>query len=285
MEEKEENFNKIHQFLRQELSIEERKTFENEVNKNPVLMKAVATQRRIKVGLKVNNYKAQFKAIHTKLQNENALPDLEFENYQSEAKIIKVSSNKSFVKYSALAASIILLIGVGLFLFTKKETNEQLAKQNTFIKGRDKDEKNIITPIDKQSKEQLTKKDIPKKGLDFQKEFAQNFDSIPKIESPFNTEKFGVSPTKINAWEADTLLLRKGISLLVVRQTKAAIEILRKSENSHFKEIKSQSAWYLALAYLQENNKDFLRKQLEKNIANKDLLYTEKSRKLFERIK
>ena len=57
----EELFNQIHAYLRGEGSPEERTAFEQQMNQNPELAQEVASQKRIKAGLKANENKRKVK--------------------------------------------------------------------------------------------------------------------------------------------------------------------------------------------------------------------------------
>ena len=111
MELNEDIFNQIHEYLNDDLEFEKRQKFEIQMNQNPVLAQELATQRRIKSGLKVNDYKRQFSNIHAQLKQDNALPVFE------EKLLINLNSSKSNLRYFAYAASIILMLCVGLFYY------------------------------------------------------------------------------------------------------------------------------------------------------------------------
>jgi hypothetical protein len=273
MELNEDIFNQIHQYLNEDLAEDERQKFEIQMNQNPVLAQEVATQRRIKSGLKVNNYKQQFSNIHSQLKQGNALPVFE------EQSVIKVNSSKSNLRYFAYAASIILMLGVGLFFYLKPVTTEPLAKIKTskpLIKTQQPDEVEIAD----------VKKPINKpESVDYDKILADNFVPKPVIENPFSSEKLGVSPSKIATWEADTLNLRKGIHYLETKKTQNAIEAFQKLKLSKFENIKFHAEWYLALTYLQEKDIIKAQKQLKIIAASESHIYSKKSKALLKSLK
>lgn len=274
MELNEDIFNQIHQYLNNDLEVEERQKFEIQMKQNLALAQEVATQRRIKSGLKVNDYKQQFSNIHAQLKKENALPFFE------EKPVIKLESRKSNIRHFAYAASIVLMIGVGLFFYLKPDPIE-LA--NTKVKAKEPSVKTI-----KPDKVEITdvKKPINKPVLiDFNKIYANNFVENPVIESPFSNEKYGVSPGKIAEWEADTLNLSKGIHYLETKKTQNAIAEFQKLTSSKFESLRFNSDWYLALAYLQEKDIINAKKQLNTITRSEKHIYFKKSKNLLKSLK
>ena len=265
----EDIFNQIHQYLNDDLKVDERQKFEIQMNQNPALAQEVVTQRRIKSGLKVNDYKQQFSNIHAQLKKDNELPVFEGKP------VIKLSSSKLDLRYFAYAASLILMIGVGLFFYLKPAITEPLANTNV---------KPLIKAV-KPNKVEIAKADKPiikPKTIDYNKIFANNFVKSPVIDNPFSTEKLGVSPSKIATWEADTMNLRKGIEYLEAKKPQYAIDEFQKLSTSKFENIKSHGDWYLALAYLQEKDIIKTKKQLTTIIKEEKHTYYKKAKSLLK---
>lgn len=274
MELNEDIFNQIHQYLNNDLKVEERQKFEIQMNQNPALSQEVATQRRIKSGLKVNDYKQQFSNIHARLKKENALPFFE------ENSVIKLESRKSNMQYFAYAASIILILSVSLFFYLKPDPIELV---NTKVKTKESSIKTI-----KPDKIEVAnvKKPINKPvTIDFNKIYTNNFVKKPAIESPFSNEKFGVSPSKIVAWESDTLNLREGLEYLDVKKTQNAITQFQKLTFSKFENIKFHADWYLALAYIQEKDITKAKKQLTTIAESNEHNYSKRAKELIKLLK
>ena len=130
-------------------------------------------------------------------------------------------------------------------------------------------------------KEQINKP----KTTDFNKIFATNFIKKPVIENPFSSEKLGVSPSKIVAWETDTLNLRKGLDYLDVKKTQNAITEFQKLTFSKFLNIKSHADWYLVLAYIQEKDIINAKKQLTTIAENDEHNYSKRAKTLIKLLK
>ena len=269
MELNEDIFIQIHQYLNEDLGEEERQKFEIQMNQNLALAQEVAIQRRIKSGLKVNDYRQQFNDIHVQLKKDNALPVFERKS------VIKLNSSKLNLRYFAYAASLILMIGVGLFFYLKPVAIEPLA--NTNLKP--------LIKASKPDKVEIAKGDKPiikPKTIDYNKIFANNFVKNPVIDNPFSTEKLGVSPSKIATWETDIMNLRKGIEYLEAKKPQYAIDELQKLSTSKFENIKSHGEWYLALAYLQEKDIIKAKKQLKTIVDNEKHIYYRKAKSLLK---
>ena len=283
MELNQDLFNQIHQYLNQEFGTEEHKKFEIQMNQNPALAQAVTTQRRIKSGLKVNDFKQQFINIHSQLKKENVLPIFRENTFADENSIInlKPSNLYSILKYIAIAASLILMIGGGIFIFEKQQMDKHFAQQKIKI--------NSPTPSSKREKSTEianTKKPIIKtKSIDFNKIYATNFVKIPVIESPFSSEKYGVSPSKIALWESDTVNLKKGIMYLEIGKTQDAINEFNNLAVSRFENIRFHADWYLVLAHLQAKDMVKVKRQLAMIIGNENHIYLENSKKLSKSLK
>ncbi len=275
MELSEDIFNQIHQYLNNTLAEDEHKKFKNQMNTNPALAEEVATQRRIKAGLKINNYKQQFKNIHTQLKNENALPIFE------EKPLFKKEASTFKWHYFAYAASITLIIGVGFFFYQKQastESEEQVAttKDNTTKQAVKTDKGNNIELAEI---EKPFKKNTP---INYNKIYTDNFTDSPVIDSPFSSEKYGISPSKIASWEADTLSLRGAINYLKTGKNQDAQAELQKLRNSKFDNIRFHSDWYLALVYLHQKDGIRATEILKKIRDDKQHLYAKKAEQILK---
>lgn len=283
MELNEDLFNQIHQYLNEEFDIEEHKKFEIQMKQNPALAQEVASQQRIKSGLKINNFKQQFINIHLQLKNENMLPIFEENSFANESNIIRTKfiNSHSKLKYFAIVASIVLVICGGIFIFTKQQLTEQIAQQKNKLK--------TITPslkIEKTTEIATVKKNLIKnKLIDFNKVYAINFVKNPVINSPFSSEKYGVSPSKMALWDADTLILKKGIMFLKSGETQNAIHKFKTLSVSKFENLRFHADWYLALAYLQAKDIIKVKRQLAMINENKNHIYLENSKTLLNSLK
>lgn len=269
MELNEDIFNQIHLYLNEDLEEEERQKFEIQINQNPELAQEIALQRRIKSGLKVNNYKQQFSNIHSQLKQDNLLPFFE------EKTVAQLNTTHSNWRYFVYAASIVLIISFGLFFYLKPHPTKQLANNNPKPSIKlSKPDKVEIAKSDK-----IINKTAP---IDLKELFVNNFNNKPAIAPPFLSEKFGISPSIMAAWDADTLILRKGVEYLEITKTQSAIDEFQKISISKFENIKFHADWYLALAYIQKKDLLKAKKQLNLIIANEKHSYLKESKALMK---
>ncbi|GAB3169296.1 anti-sigma factor [Telluribacter humicola] len=296
MELSEEMFNQIHAYLGGEGTVEERSAFEQQMNQSPALAREVATQKRIKSGLKINEYKTQFEGIHAQLKAEGSLPivntTLEKEVVGEEErneKVLPTTSYRSLWRYVAAAASIIVVIGVGWWVYnsTDESPREMVAQdkkpqtnQNTTSEpGTTSPESDPLdTPATSTPSAQAP--DLP----DTQQLFADAFDSTPDISSPFANDNLGVSPGSVARWQSDTATLHAGIRLLQKGQGASALIQLEKAEKSTNKDIRDHAQWYIALTMLQGGQTGLVSQRLEQIALDTNHPYQERASILLRKL-
>lgn len=282
----EEIFTQIYQYLNGELSQTEKDYFEELLRLNKNIANEVALQKRIKAGLKSNEYKNKFKEIHAQLHSENLLPSFEQEILGTEKNIISHQHSLKLLnwQYFAFAASFILVFGISFYFFTIEKSTEQLVQKNDKKGIPDSVKISLIEPVKKEvfakTNEQKQQADKPIKQL-----FSKYFNRIPTLESPFSSKKFGVSPNKFMKWEADTTALQQGINLLSEGKAKAALAIFETLSSSIFEPVKQQAEWYTALAQLKRAKLVETLAQLEKIIILEKHPYHAKAKKMLEDLK
>jgi hypothetical protein len=281
MELSEETFNEIHRYLSGAGTQEERADFERRLETDEILAAEVRTQRRIRSGLKANEYKKLFKEIHAELQSEGALP---INPQPGEKREISI-----WWPYMAAAASVLLAIGlIWYFNSTPKNTPiasetppiEKPAIQDTSIRiepAKTPDTTKTITPKEKPARP--TAPNVIKSDF-----FADYFNANVTLESPFPKEKLGISPSAFRQWRSDTAHVYEGVRYLAQLESKLALQELAQVENSRFSQVKIQTEWYIALAYLQQNDLKNCKEQLKKVIANPENTYSRQAMELLGKI-
>ena len=291
MELSEETFHEIHQYLSGQGTPEERAAFEGRMNADTELASEVASQRRIRNGLKANEYKKFFKDIHTQLQSEGALPA----NPQAgndEAKIVPLvpeNHSKTGVRWPYLAAAASVLIAVGLvWYFNFTPENTQVASdtpatptvQDTTTTQAKPGE---IPDTAKNNAPVQPAKPAPA-SVNANEFFAAYFDPRVEIDNPFSQEKLGVSPSAMAQWRSDTARVQQGIRYLAKREAALALQEFGQVETSRFRQLKSVASWYKALAYLQQNDLKNCKKQLKTVMADPDNAYSKQAAELLAKI-
>ena len=291
MELSEETFGEIHRYLGGHGTPEERAAFENRLNADQELVNEVASQRRIRNGLKANEYKALFKGIHEQLQSEGALPG----NTQAENDGVKIvplapaSQSRVSARWPYLAAAASVLIAVGLvwyFNFTPKnaqvasDTPKTPAVEDTNIKAQPNEGTDTVktnAPLQQPSK--------PAPAIVNTSEFfATYFDQNAVLESPFSKDKLGVSPSAIAQWRSDTARVQQGIRHLAKREAALALQEFGQVETSRYQQLKGVASWYKALTYLQQNDLKNCKEQLKKVTTDPENTYHKQAGELLAKI-
>ncbi|SEJ85066.1 hypothetical protein SAMN05216327_12528 [Dyadobacter sp. SG02] len=290
MELSEETFHEIHQYLSGQGTPDDRAAFENRMNADKELTEEVASQRRIRNGLKANEYKALFKDIHAQLKSEGALPD----NPQPENDDVKVvplapHSPKENARWRYLAAAASVLIAVGLVWYFNSGPKSTEVASDTPETPVVKDTATQVLP---EERPDTTKTNAPVQQpaqpaparVNASEFFATYFDPNATLESPFSQEKLGVSPSAIAQWRSDTARVQQGIRYLAKQNAALALQEFDQVETSRFQQLKGTANWYKALAYLQQNDLKNCEAQLKKVIADPENTYHKQAGKLLAKI-
>lgn len=287
MELSEETFHEIHQYLSGQGTPEGRAAFESRMNADEELAREVASQRRIRNGLKANEYKALFKDIHTRLQSEGALPgSQQAENDDTKILPLTPDNAKTSARWPYLAAAASVLIAVGLVWYLNFGPEKaQVASDTPAVKD-------TVTQTQPTERPDTVRNNAPvqepvKKApaaVNASEFFAAYFDPNTALENPFTGEKLGVSPSAIAQWRSDTAYVQQGIRYLVKRETTLALEAFGQVETSRYRQLKGVADWYKALAYLQRNDLKNCQEQLKKIIADPENNYNKQAGELLAKI-
>lgn len=274
MELSEETFHEIHQYLSGGGTPEGRADFEKRMHADEALANEVATQRRIRNGLKANEYKNLFKDIHTQLQNEGVLPASTGQDDPEQGKTIPLHpEGRPTLRWPYIAAAASILVALGLvWYFNSLPENAPIAsdvpaaeKPADTVTQMQPEVKpgNAKTPPIEQKKPKTVPATVDK--TDF---FADYFDEKVELESPFSKEKLGLSPSAFRQWRSDTAHVHQGIRFLAAHDSEMALQELRQVETSRFPQVKGIAGWYIALAYLQQNDLKNCVEELKKVVAD-----------------
>ena len=287
MELSEETFHEIHQYLSGQGAPEERAAFENRMNADEELAREVASQRRIRNGLKANEYKALFKDIHARLQSEGALPgNQQAENDDTKILPLTPDNARTSARWPYLAAAASVLIAVGLvWYFNFGPENHQVASDTPAVKDTVTQTQSAKHPDTVRNRapvpEPVKKAPAAVNASEF---FAAYFDPNTALKSPFSGDKLGISPSAIAQWRSDTAHVQQGIRYLATRETTLALEAFGQVETSRYRQLKGVADWYRALAYLQRNDLKNCKEQLKKIIADPENTYHKQAGELLTEI-
>lgn len=292
MELSEETFHEIHRYLGGEGTPEERTAFEQRMQADEALAMEVATQRRIRNGLRANEYKNLFKDIHAQLQDEGALPVIGGKNNDEHGKIIPfIPENRSASRWPYFAAAVSILVAAGLIWYFNSQPKESPIASDVPVPAKPtaRDTASQVRPAVKPDTLKTTrpkqkKPQTPRADLDKTDFFAAYFDEKVELESPFSKEKPGLSPSAFRQWQSDTAHVHQGVRYLAARDGEQALRELKQVETSRFPQVKSAADWYIALAYLQRNDLENCVEQLKKVAANPDNTNSKRAAELLAKI-
>lgn len=290
MELSEEAFHEIHQYLSGGGTPEEHADFEKRMRADEALAREVEVQRRIRNGLKANEYKNLFKDIHAQLEKDGALPV--GENAPEQGKAIPLNPDRPAVRWPYIAAAASIIVAIGLVWYfnslpesipvasdvpaTEKPTETDTVKQTQPALKPD----TVKTAAPQARKKPKT----PPANVDRSDFFADYFDEKVELESPFPKDKLGLSPTAFKQWRSDTAHVHQGVRSLAARDSETALQELKQVETSRFPQVRSTAAWYIALAYLQQNDLKNSAEQLKKVAADPENQNSKQAAELLAKI-
>lgn len=285
----EQTFHEIHQYLSGRGTPEERAAFESRMNADQELAQEVASQRRIRNGLKANEYKKLFRDIHAELQLEGALPNARQADDRKILPIAPERRSNAWVRWPYLAAAASVLLAVGLvWYFNATPKNSQVASDISDVPV----VQDTTQQVEPKETGDTAKTEVPAKqqvkpapaSVNISEFFATYFDPEATIDSPFASDKLGVSPSSIAQWRSDTAHVQQGIRYLAKREAALALQEFGQVETSRFRQLKSVTSWYKALAYLQQNDLKNCKAQLEIVLADPENIYHKKAGDLLAKI-
>lgn len=293
MELSEEDFHDIHHYLSGKGTPGERADFERRMGADPSLARETEAQRRIRDGLRANEYKQLFQNIHGQLDVQGALP-MDGDSDHSDPVVVPLNDSPGREKttrwrYLVAAASILIAVGIGWYA-SKQPDKKPVATVPPLTIPDVSEDSVVIVPAeatDDTSKVLRTPlKRTPKAPAEAEPDyFAQYFDADAGLTSPFSKEKLGFSPSAFRQWQTDTAHVQNGIRHLLEQQGSKALEELNLVQNSRFTQVKDAAEWYAALAFLQQNDRAGCRQQLQKIVDNPDSEYQARAVELLRKMK
>ncbi|WP_353720048.1 hypothetical protein [Dyadobacter sp. 676] len=293
MELSEEAFHEIHRYLAGQGTAGERADFERRMQADEALAREVETQRRIRDGLKANEYKKLFKDIHAQLKSEGALYEHHDRDETGITPLNADNSSPTGIRWPYIAAAASILVAAGLVWYINfAPDNTQIASETPARElpvmpdtaatkgGTDESADTSKTPVLKPKRPAKTEPVVS--NTDF---FAQYFRPDLELESPFPKDKLGISPSAFRQWRSDTTHIRQGVRYLAQREATAALPEFRQAEASQFRQVRDAAEWFAALAYLQQNDLKNCEEQLKKISANPENIYNKQAVELLAKIR
>ncbi|CCH54149.1 hypothetical protein BN8_03293 [Fibrisoma limi BUZ 3] len=244
----EEQYELIEAYLNNELSAADRTSFENELQADSELMAEVTLQRDLRLGFRAIGIS---QALDKARAQYNANRRVEAVPADPSSKPMPVTRPLSTWQYWAAAASVVVVLGVGYFVF--QQTTEQptdLAYNETFV------------PVDELTKE-------------FPRGLAPNTrQQFLDILKEYEAGNYSTAIDQLKTLPADrqTVHYRNfflGLSYLANKQPTEAIPLLQKALATPSVALRQKAEWFLALAYVKNGQKEKALPTLKRISADK----------------
>ena len=317
----EKDYNNIESYLSKELQGEQKTTFEAELRSRSELMEEARLQRKISQGLQILAKRNERQELTIFLDKVKA--EMPLETAALESKVISFEdpiSNKNEVKVipmwqtntfrMALAASFVGALAVGnYYLFLKDEPTQGIATNKPKIEtGETPKEIITISPNRSLPKEELLAfndnqkladsyyTDLPKFRSDVPSDLVSGIEAyyankpeeaIKQLSKRFPTFKSDNTQTQNDSIQnrIDNLTLYRGLSHFKNKEALKAIQDLSIASKSEDIIIHEFADWYLALAYLKNNQITEAKKTLEEIRENDDSRFNGKALEILGKIK
>ncbi|MBC7891611.1 MAG: hypothetical protein H7Y12_05300 [Sphingobacteriaceae bacterium] len=227
MELSDELLEEIGAYLSGRLTAAEKARFEARLQADSDLRDEVATQREIKQGLQFLIQKERFKAMHADLQQRGLLDDTDASETRpaetrpvKEVPLLKQPVVRPLWTYIAVAASLVLVLGLGWMIYQNRSDDRIRVAQNA-------------------------------------QAFDAAFSAVPKPVpvAPSDPDRVA-APLPAAPSSPDSIRLLNAVGALQVQELPAAIDSLRVLAQGAPGHWSASAEWYLALAYLKADQRD-----------------------------
>lgn len=238
-------FEKIEAYIQGQLTPEEREHFEASLAANEDLAAEVALQQQLIHSIETESLRQLLEQIHE-------------ENFAKETPVVSIRRQR-FFPYMAVAASLSLLV-IGWWYFTSQQSSPAALYSAYFS---------------------------PAAGLPTTLSYTRN----AQFSEGMISYKLGEYAEAREWWKPlleadpanDTLNFYMGVASLAEEQADSAIEYLNNVEENTFSVYRMDAQWYLALAYLQ-NEQPAKAKEILSSLAGKESAYREESQELLSKL-
>ncbi|WPP49743.1 tetratricopeptide repeat protein [Catalinimonas niigatensis] len=238
-------FEKIEAYLQGQLTPEERELFEANLAENEELAAEVTLQQELIHSIETESLRQLLEQIHE-------------ENFAEETPVVSIQRQR-FLPYMAVAASLSLLV-IGWWYFTSQQSSPTALYSAYFS---------------------------PAAGLPTTLSYTRN----AQFSEGMISYKLGDYAEAREWWqplleadpENDTLNFYVGIASLAEEQADLAIEYLNKVEENTLSVYHIDAQWYLALAYLQ-NEQPAKAKEILSSLTEKESAYREESQEILSKL-
>lgn len=317
---KKDNIN-IELYLSKELQGEEKVSFESELRSRPELMEEARFQMKILKGVQIIETRKKRSELKDYLNKINAEPKIENSSDKNNSKIISLESSTVTTKEKkvisiwfqnhfriALAASFAGILAIGSYYLSINDKTPTIAKigspkiknkpvlPSEKVKDQEFKQEELLALNDNQKLSDSYFTDVPEfrsdvpanlvKGInafylkDSKKALKLLPEVLPKIKEQYLQEQKDSVQNQI-----DNITFYRGVSYLKIKDLKNAIKNLEIASNSSDETIKEFSVWYLALAYLRDNQIKLSKNILHQIETTEESRFANKATELSNKIK
>ncbi|GAA4462106.1 hypothetical protein GCM10023189_38380 [Nibrella saemangeumensis] len=219
----------INAYLSGQMTAVEKEQFEDRIRQDTDLREEVATQREIKQGLAMMAQKQRFSQMHTDLQKRGLLDRTDSSGASAPfdaagtPKVVPFPARRTLFqanwRYWAAAASVVFLVGLGWVFFRGQSGGQPQLARNEQI---------------------------------FDSNFSTSLKAAPATSA--DPDRLG-APDSGPSVTQDSVRLQEAVTALQQGRTQAAIERLTPLAQSTPGHWSASARWYLALAYLRNNQR------------------------------
>ncbi len=260
MELSDELLEQIGVYLSGQMPAGQKDQFEARLQEDPTLRQEVALQQEMKQGLSFLAQKDRFRQMHTDLTargllteaNKQRIPAVRPEPPVTKTNVVRSPEKRSVFRYGpaswAMAASLVLLLGIGWVLYQNQADKQLGLAQNERV---------------------------------FNTFFSTDLKPVPNL--PADPDRVAASPED-NQSEPDSVRLRSAVETLQRGEFESAIQKLSAISTERPGHWNAVAQWYLALAYVKTNQGPKARQLARQVAALKGHPYQQEARQLLRQL-
>jgi hypothetical protein len=311
----------IELYLSKELKGEEKVSFESELRSRPELMEEARFQMKIFKGLQIIETRKKRSELTDYLNKIKAESKIENSSDKTNGRIISLKDSEVATKEKkvisiwfqnpfriALAASFAGILAIGSYYLSINDKTPTIAKidspkiknkpelSSEKIKDQEFKQEELLALNDNQKLSDSYFTEVPEfrsdvpanlvKGINafYMKDSKKALKLLPKVFPDIKEYYLQEQKDSVQN-QIDNITFYRGVSYLKIKDLKNAIENLEIASNSSDETIKEFSVWYLALAYLRDNQIKHCKNILHQIETTEESRFANKATELLNKIK
>ncbi len=262
-----EQFDLIEAYLARELSAADAQAFEQEVAADPALQAEIQTQRTMRMGLQALAIEQRLQRARQRVLADAVTVDHSSSQQVDEPLVKPLNSRLRSLSwgYLTVAASVVLLLGIGVYWYQQQQQFPELAYADTA--STDQLTKSLPTDLRPTDRQRITDA--------IQGYKAGQYDKV-------------IEQLRIPSADRRTIYYQSyflGLSYLANKQPAEAIAPLNVALGTSSVAIRQKASWFLALAYLKNKDKQKALPILDKIRTDRAHPYYELAERVYAKVK